>query len=68
MQVAEATLFLCNGKWNGDGTKFEGMVVADGEWNGIADAADEKIFYYTDGLPVLGDHGDFTIEAAEELS
>jgi hypothetical protein len=62
------TLYICDGFWNDDGKFFHGMVVSDGEWDGIEDAKDEQIFFYTDGEPVMGDHGEFVIEHAEEYT
>lgn len=59
-------LFICDGYWFDNGSVFSGMVVADGSWNGLEDAIDERIFYYTDGFPVVGDHGEFIITKAEE--
>jgi hypothetical protein len=44
------------------------MIVCDGEWDGIEDAVDERIFYYTDGDGVLNDHGDFVIECVSEYT
>ena len=60
------TLFICDGRWHDDGKFFHGVIVSDGDWDGIEDAKDEKIFFYTDGEPVIGDHGEFVIEHAEE--
>ena len=37
------------------------MTVALGEWDGIEDAEDERIFYYLDGKPAIGEHSDFVI-------
>ena len=31
------------------------------EWDGIEDAEDERIFYYLDGEPAIGEHSDFVI-------
>jgi len=60
-------LYNCVGYWKDSNDPFHYMVVADGVWDGIEDAKDERIFYYTDGvLPVIGDHGDFVITSAEE--
>ncbi len=60
-------LYYCVGYWKDSKDPFHYMVVADGVWDGIEDAKDERIFYYTDGvLPVIGDHGDFVITSAEE--
>jgi hypothetical protein len=60
------TLFICDGRWHDNNETFQGMVVSDGDWDGIEDAKDEQIFFYTDGDPVMGDHGEFVIEHAEE--
>lgn len=60
------TLFICDGRWYDDGKFFHGVIVSDGDWDGIEDAKDEQIFFYTDGEPVIGDHGEFVIEHAEE--
>ena len=63
--------FLCDGYWNSNGEhtgeSFECMVISDGTWDGLEDAKDEEIFFYTDGLPVVGNHGDFTIVGARIL-
>lgn len=59
-------LYVCDGNWYDDGTFFHSMVVSDGTWDGIEDAKDERIFFYTDGKPVVGDHGEFVITHAEE--
>jgi len=61
-------LYVCDGNWHDDGKFFHGMVVSDGTWDGIEDAKDERIFYYTDGNPVVGDHGEFVITYAEEYT
>jgi hypothetical protein len=61
-------LFVCDGYWIDTKENFNGMVVSDGEWNGVEDAKDEQIFYYTDGEPVVGDHGEFVINHAEEYA
>jgi hypothetical protein len=37
------------------------MTVALGEWDGVEDAEDERIFYYLDGEPAIGEHSDFVI-------
>ena len=61
-------LYYCDGYWKEDNEPFHYMVVADGVWDGIEDAKDQRIFYYTDEvLPVIGDHGDFVITNAEEM-
>ena len=61
-------LFVCDGYWIDTKENFNGMVVSDSEWNGVEDAKDEQIFYYTDGEPVVGDHGEFVINHAEEYA
>jgi hypothetical protein len=53
--------YVCNGYWKETKENFIGMVVSDQEWDGLEDAKDERIFYYTDGFPVMGDHGEFVI-------
>jgi hypothetical protein len=60
------TLFICDGRWHDNNETFQGVIVSDGDWDGIEDAKDEQIFFYTDGDPVMGDHGEFVIEHAEE--
>ena len=45
--------------------RFDGMVLALECWDGEEDAEDEGIFFYLDGAPALGDHGDFYIEEVE---
>ena len=66
------TLYVCDGYWNGDPSdffkgdpRFFGMMVSDGTWDEIEDEKDEAIFFYTDGKPVVGDHGEFVITSAE---
>ena len=39
----------------------QGMTVALGSWDGEEDAEDERIFFYLDDAPPLGDHGEFVI-------
>ena len=58
--------YLCNGYWNDSKERFENMIVSDETWDGLEDAKDEEIFFYTDGFPLLGDHGDFTITEIDE--
>lgn len=60
-------LYNCDGFWNDTKERFSNMIVSDSEWDGLEDAKDERIFYYTDGDPVMGDHGDFVIDKAEEI-
>lgn len=61
------TNYVCDGYWVHDKSPFFGMVISDGTWDGIEDAKDEAIFYYTDGKPVIGDHEDFVVTIAEAL-
>lgn len=61
-------LFNCDGYWQDCKQQFKNMIVCDGEWDGIENATDEKIFFYTDGLPVVGDHGEFVVLTAEEMA
>ena len=68
-----AKLWSCDGYWkptvwHDKKQPFSDMIVCDGELDGVDDAVDERIFYYTDEvLPVIGDHGDFVITNAEEI-
>jgi hypothetical protein len=41
--------------------------VSDGSWDELEDAKDERIFFYTDGLPMVGKHLDFVITEAEAM-
>lgn len=50
-----------NGFWNDTKEPFYSMYVSAGSWDGLEDHDDEAIFFYCDGAPILGDHGDFTI-------
>jgi hypothetical protein len=50
-----------NGHWNDTKQPFYGMWVTEDTWDGVEDEHDEEIFYYMDGAPIIGDHGDFTI-------
>jgi hypothetical protein len=60
-------LWYCQGYWNDDHKPMT-FLVCDGEWDGIDDGADERISFYTDGEPVIGDHGEFTVTEAEEYA
>jgi hypothetical protein len=60
-------LWYCQGYWNDD-QKPMTVLVCDGEWDGIEDGADQRISFYTDGKPVMGDHGDFTVTHSEEYA
>lgn len=64
--MGKYTTYYVNGFWHDDGSRFEGMCVACESWDGIEDAEDESIFFYLDGAPILGDHGEFTIVEIEE--
>jgi hypothetical protein len=63
-----------NGYWNAipelgmpDTEPFQNMTVALGSWDGEEDADDERVFFYLDGKPPVGDHGEFVItEVLEE--
>ena len=59
------SLFICDGYWINTKENFKGVTVSSGEWDGAEDDNDEQIFYYTDGEPVVGDHGEFVITKAE---
>jgi hypothetical protein len=61
----EKNTFSCSGFWNDDKKPFSGMIVANYSWNGLEDFEDERIFFYTDGFPVIGNHGEFTITEIE---
>ncbi len=58
-------LFYCTIQWNDTKEIVYGVCISTGEWNGKEDYRDERIFYYTDGQPIIGDHGDFTVLEAE---
>jgi hypothetical protein len=61
-------LYNCDGYWKDTKESFTNMIVADGDWDGIEDAKDERIFYYADeNQPIVGDHFDFVITSAEEI-
>ena len=66
-------LYNCDGYWKSNKTvgtdeqPFSNMIVSDSEWDGIEDTKDEKVFFYTDGYPVVGDHGEFVVTIAEEM-
>jgi len=60
-------LYVCDGYWHDNKEAFKGMVVSTATWAGLEDAKDERIFYYTDGAPVGGDHGEFVITEAEAM-
>jgi hypothetical protein len=65
-------LYICNGYWKPDSpyctpenAPIIGAVICDSPWTGIEDALDERIFYYVDDEPIVGDHGEFVIESAQ---
>jgi hypothetical protein len=60
-------LYLCNGYWTDTKEPFHQRVVSDGSWDELEDAKDERIFFYTDGLPMVGKHLDFVITEAEAM-
>lgn len=60
-------LFNCDGFWKDTCESFSNMIVTNTSWDGKEDAKDEKIFFYTDGDLVVGDHGDFVIINAQEI-
>lgn len=60
-------LWYCQGYWN-DSRKPMTCLICDGEWDGIEDAADEHITFYTEGEPVVGNHGEFTVTEAEPFA
>jgi len=64
-------VYVCDGYWKSNPElgmtniePFTNHLVSDTEWNGVEDAEDARIFYYTEGLPVVGDHGEFVIMVA----
>lgn len=60
----QGKLWYCQGYWN-DSRKPMTCLVCDGEWDGIEDDADAQISFYTEGEPVIADHGEFTVTEAE---
>ena len=56
-----------NGFWNDNGKPFFNMSVTEEVWDGVEDQDDQDIFYYMEGTPILGDHGDFTITEIVEV-
>jgi len=56
-----------NGYWADSKEPFQGMTVALGSWDGEEDAADEKIFFYLDDKPPVGDQGEFVITEVLEV-
>ena len=58
------TIYVCDGYWHDGNDPFCQMVISNGTWDGIEDAKDEAIFFYTEGKPIIGDHGDFVVTSA----
>lgn len=59
-------MHICSGYWKDNQQTIEGALISQSTWDGNENAADEQIFFYTDGAPVIGDHGDFVITATEQ--
>ena len=56
-----------NGYWKDDKSPIIDRIVTPDVWDGYEDEEDEDIFYYLEGSPILGDHGDFVLtEIIEE--
>jgi hypothetical protein len=55
-----------NGYWVGNSEPFEDVTVALGDWDGVEGADDESIFFYLNGAPIIGNHGDFVITGVTE--
>lgn len=51
--------YVCEGYWKDTGKRFEGYIIDDESWDG--NEADDDVFYYTDGEPVMGEHFDFVV-------
>ena len=66
-------LYSCTGFWKDERApaahwaRIEGAIISDGAWDGIEGAEDERVFFYTEGAPVIGDHGEFIIIEAEAV-
>ena len=65
------TIYICDGYWKAnpelamhETEPFYALAVSDGEWDGVEGEADNRIFFYTEGFPVVGDHGEFVITSA----
>jgi len=53
--MAKYNTFEVEGRWE-EGTDVFTVLFSDDSWDGVEDAEDERIFYYTDGEPVnVGD-------------
>lgn len=55
-----------NGYWTGNNEPFEDVTVALGDWDGLHDAEDDCIFFYLNGAPIIGNHGDFVFTEVAE--
>lgn len=65
----ENQIVTVTGHWVGHPSNKYTVNVSLGEWDGVEDEADRKIFYYTDGEPLkVGDiiAGDFVVTAIGE--
>jgi len=53
--MAKYNTYEVEGRWE-EGTDVFAVLFSDDSWDGVEDAEDERIFYYTDGEPVkVGD-------------
>ncbi len=43
----------CEGYWEDEPDNIYSVAIALGEWDGEEDYADEQIFFYTDGEPLV---------------
>ena len=57
-----------NGYWKDNKESFSEMTVCLNSWDGEEDAEDERIFFYLDGKPPVGDHGEFVITEVLETT
>jgi hypothetical protein len=44
---------LCEGYWEDDPKNIYSVNIASGDWDGEEDYADEQIFFYMDGEPLV---------------
>jgi hypothetical protein len=58
-------LFICQGYWKDSEQPILNVTISDGSWDEVEGAEDDRIFFYTDGSPVVADHGEFVIVKAE---
>ena len=61
------SVFKCDGYWKDTQAKFTNVLVSNDRWNGEEDADDLSIFFYTEGDPVVADHGEFVITTATQV-